>query len=49
MTDGEHPLDASAVHPERYAVVNAMAKDLGCTVKDLMKDPARQRTIDLNR
>ena len=49
ITDGEHPLDASAVHPERYAVVNAMAKDLGCTVKDLMKDPARQRTIDLNR
>jgi uncharacterized protein len=49
ITDGEHPLDASAVHPERYAVVNAMAKDLGCTVKDLMKDPARQHSIDLNR
>jgi uncharacterized protein len=49
ITDGEHPLDASAVHPERYSVVNAMAKDLGCTVKELMKDPARQRTIDLNR
>ncbi|WP_447965432.1 Tex family protein [Nitrospira sp. Ecomares 2.1] len=49
ITDGEHPLDASAVHPERYAVVNAMAKDLGCTVKDLMRDPARQRTIDLTR
>ena len=49
ITDGEHPLDASAVHPERYAVVNAMAKDLGCTVKDLMKDPDRQRTIDLTR
>ena len=49
ITDGEHPLDASAVHPERYAVVKTMAKDLGCTVKDLMKDPERQRTIDLNR
>ncbi|HNP29054.1 MAG TPA: Tex family protein [Nitrospirales bacterium] len=49
ITDGEHPLDASAVHPERYAVVDAMAKDLGCTVKDLMKDPARQRSIDLTR
>ena len=49
ITDGEHPLDASAVHPERYPVVNAMAKDLGCTVKDLMKDPARQQQIDLNR
>ncbi|MCA9499533.1 MAG: RNA-binding transcriptional accessory protein [Nitrospira sp.] len=49
ITNGEHPLDASAVHPERYALVNAMAKDLGYTVKDLMKDPARQRTIDLTR
>lgn len=49
ITDGEHPLDASAVHPERYPVVYAMAKDLGSTVKELMKDPARQRTIDLNR
>ncbi|MDR4482203.1 MAG: S1 RNA-binding domain-containing protein [Nitrospirales bacterium] len=26
-----------------------MARSLGCTVKDLMKDPARQRTIDLTR
>ncbi len=49
ITDGEHPLDASAVHPERYSLVNAMAKDLRCTVKDLMQDPARQRSIDLNR
>ena len=49
ITDGEHPLDASAVHPERYAVVNTIARDLGCTVKDLMKDSERQGRIDLNR
>jgi len=49
ITDGEYPLDASAVHPERYSVVNAMAKDLGCTVTELMKDVERQHTIDLNR
>jgi uncharacterized protein len=49
ITNGEHPLDASAVHPERYAVVKMMAKDLGCTVKDLMQDPDRQRAIDLNK
>jgi uncharacterized protein len=49
ITAGDHPLDASAVHPERYAVVGAMAKDLGCTVKDLMNDADRQHTIDLNR
>ena len=49
ITGGEHPLDASAVHPERYAVVNAMAKDLGCTLNDLLNDPARQQQIDVNR
>ena len=49
ITDGDHPLDASAVHPERYPVVHAMAKDLGCTVKELMKDSDRQQAIDLNR
>ena len=49
ITDGDHPLDASAVHPERYSVVQTMAKDLGCTVKELMKDGEQQRTIDLNR
>lgn len=49
ITNGEHPLDASAVHPERYPVVQAMADDLGCTVQDLMHDAERQRRIDLNR
>jgi len=49
ITDGEHPLDASAVHPERYPVVQAMAKDLGCTVKELMRNAERQRHIDINR
>ena len=49
ITNGEDPLDASAVHPERYPVVHAMAKDLGCTVKELMRDADRQHMIDLNR
>jgi len=49
IIDGEHPLDASAVHPERYPVVHEMAKDLRCTVKELMNDPDRQRTIDLSQ
>ncbi len=49
IPESEHPLDASAVHPERYSVVNAMAKDLGCTVKELMKDIDRQKAIDLNQ
>src|SRR5690606_19982822 len=38
IRDGEHPLDASAVHPERYALVERMAADLGVTVADLMRD-----------
>ena len=42
---GAHPLDASAVHPERYALVDGMATDLGCTVNDLLKDPAKRSAI----
>ena len=40
----DHPLDASAVHPERYAVVDRMAQDLGCTVPELIgREDLRQR------
>jgi len=35
---GEHPLDATAVHPERYGLVERMARDLGCRVQDLIGD-----------
>jgi uncharacterized protein len=38
VADSENPLDRSAVHPESYPVVNAMASDLGCTVTQLMED-----------
>ncbi|HEX2100515.1 MAG TPA: helix-hairpin-helix domain-containing protein, partial [Candidatus Synoicihabitans sp.] len=38
IRDASHPLDASAVHPERYALVEKMAGDLGVTVSDLMCD-----------
>jgi len=46
---GAHPLDASAVHPERYELVDRMATDLGCTVIDLLKDPAKRAAIKLDR
>jgi len=36
---GKDPLDASAVHPERYGLVKQMAKDAGCSVADLIVDP----------
>ncbi|HEY3384333.1 MAG TPA: Tex family protein [Vicinamibacterales bacterium] len=38
IREGAHPLDASAVHPESYAVVDRMAHDLGCKVGDLIRD-----------
>ena len=38
LRDGAHPLDASAVHPERYPLVERMAADLGATVADLLRD-----------
>ncbi len=42
-----NPLDASAVHPESYAIVEKMAADQGCTVQELMADEARRRKIVL--
>lgn len=49
IREGDNPLDGSAVHPESYSIVEAMAVDLGVTVKELMKDPGLQRKIDLKR
>ena len=49
IPDGANPLDASAVHPESYPVVDAMAADLGCTVQDLVKDAALRSRIDIQR
>ncbi|UTG92946.1 Tex family protein [Geobacter sulfurreducens] len=46
---GEHPLDATAVHPERYPVVEAMATDLGVSLSQLAADPALPARIDLKR
>lgn len=42
-------LDSSGVHPERYKLVGKMAKDLGKTVDELLKDVSLQQTINLNR
>jgi len=46
---GENPLDASAVHPESYAVVETMAKDLKCSIKDLIKDEDLRKKIDMEK
>ena len=49
IKDGVNPLDASAVHPESYPVVKAMAGDLGCGVSDLIKNDDLRKKIDLTR
>ena len=45
----KNPLDNSAVHPERYSLVETMAKDQGVTVKQLVEDKALQKHIDVKR
>jgi uncharacterized protein len=45
---GKNPLDASAVHPESYPVVEAMARDLACSVRDLLDDEGLRQQIDLS-
>ena len=47
IRDGENPLDRSAVHPESYPIVDAMARNLGCSVLDLMRDEKLRERIDL--
>ncbi len=49
IRDGQHPLDASAVHPERYELVDAMAKDLNCSVSDLLRDAGLRQKIKLDK
>jgi uncharacterized protein len=47
IRDAANPLDASAVHPESYGLVDAMASNLGCSVATLMKDAALRTKIRL--
>ena len=47
IRDGENPLDASAVHPESYPIVDAMARDLGCSMTDLMRDEGLRKRIEI--
>jgi len=48
IRDADNPLDSSAVHPESYKVVDSMAKDLGCTVADLMSNDELRKRITLD-
>jgi uncharacterized protein len=46
---GQHPLDSSAVHPERYSLVERMAEDIGSKVQDLLENEATRKKIDLKK
>jgi len=48
IRNAENPLDASAVHPESYPIVDRMASDLNCSVRQLMEDAALRSKIKLN-
>jgi len=47
IRDAENPLDRSAVHPESYPVVQAMARDMQCSVADLMSHADIRKNINL--
>ena len=49
VTNSDNPLDNSAVHPESYSIVEKMAKDLKCSVSELMSNATLREKIDLQR
>lgn len=48
VRESDNPLDRSAVHPERYALVEKMAQSVGASVEDLMKDKSLRERIHIN-
>lgn len=49
IREGKNPLDSSAVHPEAYRIVHAMADDLGCTINDMLSSEPLRKQIDLTK
>ncbi|NVN93549.1 MAG: RNA-binding transcriptional accessory protein [Desulfuromonadales bacterium] len=49
IRDGRYPLDNSAVHPERYKLVESMAADMGVPLQQLVAEPTLIARIDLKR
>lgn len=49
VRESDNPLDRSAVHPERYALVERMAKAVNTTVEGLMSDKSLRDKIDINQ
>lgn len=49
IRQAKNPLDNTAVHPERYALVKQMAKDLKCSIQDLIDQKDLRDQLDLNK
>ncbi len=49
IPNGDNPLDNSAVHPERYALVEQMASDLGVSLTDLISNGQLSSSIDISK
>ncbi len=49
IREAKNPLDNTAVHPESYSVVKQMAKDLNCSVEELIKNESLRKQIDLKK
>jgi uncharacterized protein len=49
IREAQNPLDSSGVHPESYPIVEQMAADLGCSVKDLMSSGELRKQLDLKK
>lgn len=49
IPDGKNPLDNSAVHPESYPIVEQMAKDLNCSVSELISNKELKKKLDLKK
>jgi protein Tex len=49
IRNADNPLDASAVHPESYHVVEAMSHDLGCEVREIIMNEVKRKEIKLER
>jgi uncharacterized protein len=47
VRNGKHPLDASAVHPESYPIVEKMAKDVSSSLEDMLSNKELRRKIEL--
>ncbi|MEY4928032.1 MAG: hypothetical protein RI894_2468 [Bacteroidota bacterium] len=49
VRDGKNPLDNTAVHPERYALVETIAKEAGCKIDDLIKNEPLRQALNLQK